>query len=252
MFLLIFGYTISGWIDFLLNVFPHITLNGEMLGIGILTVFVLAVGVHFFMAWFYENYGNPTGEAAASAKRQWRLRWSLTGLAIFILMFVTSIAMTGFMHQVAWLTNEPIVVDTTSRLLIMPSDPKGPVLEYGAADLGLDTDWDTAITIDSMNKICIALAHYQAEHGSFPKTVGTVSLQEAGISLESDLYEDIFGTPLKYTSDGQSYTLRSYGPNGILGESIKSDDIVLLMRLDDLPSLDELPVRGCQGNWIQK
>jgi len=61
-------------------------------------------------------------------------------------MFVTSIAVTGFLHQVAWLWDEPFV----------------------------KSNWDKLITSGYMVDIGTALRSYQAEHGRFPKSTGTV------------------------------------------------------------------------------
>jgi hypothetical protein len=172
-------WLIFGWIFFISDVFPHVTFNGGALGV--LTVLVLAVGVHLFMAWFYENYG------AGEVKRRWRLRWTLTGLSIFIVMFVTSIAVTGFLHQLAWLWDEPFLKSSS----------------------------DKRMTSHYMEDIGTALRSYQAEHGRFPKSTGTVDLQELGIY--NGPYKDRWGTAFQYTSGGESYILRSYGPNRILG-----------------------------------
>jgi len=186
-------WLIFGWIFFISDVFPHVTFNGGALGVGVLTVLILAVGVHLFMAWFYENYG--TGEA----KRRWRLRWSLSGLSIFIVMFVTSIAVTGFLHQVAWLWDEPFVKSSS----------------------------DKRMTSHYMEEIGTALRSYQAEHGRFPKSTGTVDLQDLGILSADGPYKDRWGTAFEYTSGGESYILRSSGPNRILGGgSGEFDDLV--------------------------
>jgi len=187
-------WLIFGWILFISDVFPHITFNGGALGVGVLTILILAFGVHSFMAWFYENYG--TGK---KAKRRWRLRWTLSGLSIFIVMFVTSIAVTGFLHQLAWLWNEPFVKSSS----------------------------DKRMTSHYMEEIGTALRSYQAEHGRFPKSTGTVDLQDLGILSADGPYKDRWGTAFEYTSGGESYILRSYGPNRILGGGRSEfDDLV--------------------------
>ncbi len=181
IFLIIFG-----WIYFITDVFPYININQNMLVVGIITVLVLAVGVHLFLSSFTEK---------------WRLRWSLTGLSLFILMFITSIALTGFVHQMTWLINGSPLTDSKINHFY---------------------------TINDMKAISVELAIYHKEQGEFPKSTNSVDLQ-VGILPYSGSFKDRWGTPFKYNSDGQSYILKSYGANRIIGGGIgQFDDIIYI------------------------
>lgn len=183
-----------GWPAFLSRILPHVTVNPVMVGEGVLLVLILGVGVHFFLSWLYENYGTP-GEGQPP-KQRWRLKWSLSGLTIFLLMFVTSISVTGFVHQTAWLATSP-----------------EPIAEY-------DRHWLGRTTSQRMRSVGATLSQCQSEHVDLPKRAEPVELQSVvfpGNCKIQGPYKDGWGTPFLYTSNGTSYVLKSYGRNRVPG-----------------------------------
>lgn len=205
-FMLLFG-----WIGFLGKAFPYITFNPLMVFEGIGTILVLILGVHFFLSWFYKNYRTSTQKLLSIQKNipsthLWQIRWTLTSVCIFILMFLTSIAMTGSIHQVAWLAHEQ-----WSKM---------------------DYRFGMTLTTRDMEELGKSLESYRVDNQHFPITSGSISLEQAGIPAPYLVtvwkpYYDSWGTPYQYTSDGHSYVLRSYGYNEILGGGTGLfDDIV--------------------------
>ncbi len=188
---------VLGWIQFLgkAHVQPHPVIVLE--GIG--TILLLGTGVHLFLSWLSTSLWQSAENS--SERRQWKWRWTGAGLAIFLLMFITSIAMTGLIHQAGWLAHEPWFKSNFTPYLVR----------------------------SNMQAIGAALGAYQVDWKHFPVTPGTVALSNAG--LPSAYYEgalsDRWHTPYYYSSDGISYVLRSYGENQVLGGGTgEFDDIV--------------------------
>jgi hypothetical protein len=112
-----------GWVSYLSRVGPQIRPDWPAVGIGIGALALFAVGLHWFMAWFYAatiaakassseaaSFGQSTGAG-------WLVRWTLSVVAIVVMMFVAGISMVGITHQVVWLANskEPLVNDSFAR-----------------------------------------------------------------------------------------------------------------------------------------
>ncbi len=192
-----------GWYAFLKTILPHVSVNPVMLGEGIAIIFVLGIGGHYFLVWLYENFGT-SGEGQA-LKQRWLLKWSFSGLTIFLLMFVTSIAVTGFIHQTVWLFTS-----------------SGPVVE---------SNWGPGspryATNRNMRQVGAALSKCQAERGSLPKQMEPVELQTVAFPGECAVpgaYKDGWGTPFMYSSNGTSYVVKSYGKNRIAGGGVGDFD----------------------------
>lgn len=102
-----------GWIRYLNRVIPLITPNWGALIVGVIGLGLLVVGVHFFLRWLYRSWNHGEVEAAI-AERKWYTRWTIVGTVLFILMFATSIAFIGTVHQLGWLikSDEPMMVSS--------------------------------------------------------------------------------------------------------------------------------------------
>src|SRR5207302_3893193 len=92
-----------GWMLYLWRAAPHWTVQSEGLLTGVACLAIFTVGLHRFMTWFYSR--RPPPEQPESAA--WRWRWTLSSVAIIVLMFVAGIAMVGVTHQSAWLVRSP-------------------------------------------------------------------------------------------------------------------------------------------------
>jgi hypothetical protein len=188
-----------GWVSFLGTVIPRIRPSIILILEGIGALLVLLIGAHLFLSWLYTNLQRPTGKMPED--HQWKIRWTFSGMSIFILMFVTSIAMTSLIHQAGWLAYEP----------------------------WLENSFTFGTVRSEMMALGTALGSYQVDWGYFPVTHGTVTLQE--VEFPAAYYEgprsDRWQNPYYYSSDGHSYVLRSYGENRVLGGGTgKFDDLV--------------------------
>ena len=89
---------VAGWITYLAQVGPRIAVSWE--GVGLLAVcLALATAVgHGFCRWLWQGTGH---------EGPWRPRWTISGLAVIVLMFAAGMAVTGVAHQAGWLIRSP-------------------------------------------------------------------------------------------------------------------------------------------------
>jgi len=87
----------TGWVGYLSRVLPHVQIawGGVAVAIACLAG-VLLIG-HRFARWLWRETG------PAAARRIWPLRWTISIVAVVVLMFVAGIASVGMTHQAAWL-----------------------------------------------------------------------------------------------------------------------------------------------------
>lgn len=188
-----------GWFTFLKKVIPHVSFDPAALVVGMLSIAFLFMAVQYFLRWFSANYGVNSEDG--QGWRKWKIGWSFAALAIFVLMFMISISLTGLIHQIKWLRDEPMV----------------------------ESSWQGMRTREKMKAAGSIIERYRVENGRFPVAVTAVSFSEIkGLEeLEPDAVFDEWGTPLQYCSDGKSYTLRSLGKNKVLGGGSDAfDDLI--------------------------
>jgi hypothetical protein len=112
-----------GWIGYLARVGPQIRPDWSAMGMGLGALALFAVGLHWFMAWFYAAAiaaKSNLSEAASFGQSNgagWLMRWTLSVVVIVVMMFVAGISMVGITHQVVWLADskEPLVNDSFAR-----------------------------------------------------------------------------------------------------------------------------------------
>ncbi|MDH3975052.1 MAG: type II secretion system protein GspG [Deltaproteobacteria bacterium] len=190
-----------GWIYYLYRVFPNIEFNIVPILEGIGAAIILTIAAHYFLAWLYKNYGR--GDVELEGERLWSLRWTLMGVGLFILMFSTSISITGLVHQTGWLL-------------------RGPMIKTAQ-------NFRPRATGTQMRIIGERLDAYYEEFKHFPLSARSVNLEDVGIpaSYYDGPDKDAWGTPFKYKSDGSSYVLKSLGRNRVPGgEEGDFDDLV--------------------------
>ena len=98
-----FGLLLFGWIAYLLQVLPRVTTNLEIALDAVVAVIFAAFGLHLIFRWWVR------GRHGESAK--WRFGWTVKITVMILLLFATSIAATGIIHQVGWLAKEEMVFD---------------------------------------------------------------------------------------------------------------------------------------------
>lgn len=192
-----------GWVYFLGKVIPYASFNPAIFIEGIIILIIFIFGVHQFLSWLTTNYHKSHNIEIDKPLKPWRLKWTIAGVSIFFLTFTISISLTGLIHEIGWLTKSPF--------------------------LNTDFNFGGNITERYLNLMGKGLEKYYAEHQHLPIVSQPVPWKE--LKIPKQYYDgpiiDQWGNPILYSSDGRSYTLRSYGKNGILGGGLdKFDDLV--------------------------
>ena len=87
-----------GWIFYFFDVVPKTQLNLELLLSSLGALLLAATGLQFFMARLF-------------VPRRWPWRWTLMWCGLLVVMFGTSIAAVGIVHQTGWLFRLPKWID---------------------------------------------------------------------------------------------------------------------------------------------
>ncbi len=89
-----------GWIVFLTRTVPRMTLNADLLGMGILCIVLILLLAHQFLGWI-------SASIAATRKVTWKWQWKWTwcGLSAALLLFFAGMAMGGMAHQIGWIAS---------------------------------------------------------------------------------------------------------------------------------------------------
>jgi hypothetical protein len=103
LFVEFIGLLLLGWLLFLSRVLPQITLNWEIAFNAGVALGLALFGLHRILCWWRKR----SDELAASP---WRFAWTVKISAMVLLLFATSIAAVGIVHQIAWLCREPRVI----------------------------------------------------------------------------------------------------------------------------------------------
>ena len=96
-----------GWISYLQRVVPQVTFNAEIAFDAAVLLALAIFGLHCVLRWWRKQQPDSPG--------QWRVAWTLKITAMVLLLFATSIAATGLVHQTGWLLNEKYLVEDGSR-----------------------------------------------------------------------------------------------------------------------------------------
>jgi hypothetical protein len=86
-----------GWALYLARVSPNVRVDSGGVLTWLICVTLFTVGLHLFLRWFYRELHVPTRAT------QWSMRWTLSLVAVVVLMFVAGIAAVGITHQTSWL-----------------------------------------------------------------------------------------------------------------------------------------------------
>ena len=94
---------VSGWATYPGRVLPQVTLNPEMILCGLGALGLALYFGHRFMTWLAENL--------KFLPSPWAFRDTASLSFLVLSMFGTSIAMTGIVHQAAWLTRTGSMIE---------------------------------------------------------------------------------------------------------------------------------------------
>lgn len=105
------GRLAVGWWSYLARVVPQVTVSGEGVLTGLLGLLLFTIGLHLFLRWFHGEILRAGGTISPSVVR-WKPRWTVSMVAVVLLMFLAGMAAAGIAHQVGWLVNSrrPLLV----------------------------------------------------------------------------------------------------------------------------------------------
>ena len=87
---------IAGWAFFIYQNITQLSFNWEMIACGVVALIMATYGFHRLVIWIRKE-------------KLWQWRWSLSIVTLMLFLFAASIAMTGIIHQSAWLVKSPML-----------------------------------------------------------------------------------------------------------------------------------------------
>lgn len=88
-----------GWVMYIGRVVPKLTIDAGSAGLFAVCLVLAAVFGQQFCAWIWR---------ANQTESRWRFKWTAIALAMILTLFAAGIAMTGVVHQTAWLAKSPV------------------------------------------------------------------------------------------------------------------------------------------------
>ncbi|MFY0562944.1 hypothetical protein ACN28E_03785 [Archangium lansingense] len=89
---------VVGWCGFLLGVLPQVTFRWGAIAETVLVGAVLGVGTHLFLRRLWR-------QLRPEDVRPWPVRWSVSLVALLVLLFCATMATVGIGHHVGWLAS---------------------------------------------------------------------------------------------------------------------------------------------------
>jgi prepilin-type processing-associated H-X9-DG protein len=170
---------LTGWFWYIREILPQVRVNWETLLSATVFTLLFTLGVHWLCRWLYRESGERNVDAPP---RRWRLRWSLAGVFLVLLMFAAGTAAVGAVHQVVFLA--------TSEQPMFKS-------------LGWDKKADEIQCTSNLRTIGRALQVYAENNdGRYPD-----SLRALAASLPEDLSSEVMICP---ASEWRSHMPMSY------------------------------------------
>ncbi|HEX4795281.1 MAG TPA: hypothetical protein VH370_15910 [Humisphaera sp.] len=98
-----------GWITFISRTARQVHFRWDLIGSAAVYAFLLIVGSQLFLRWLYREV-RATRTDANVPQTSWKWRWTLSGFAIVLLMFVSGMSVIGAIHQTTWFmrSQEPL------------------------------------------------------------------------------------------------------------------------------------------------
>ncbi|HZH78464.1 MAG TPA: hypothetical protein VEY88_20715, partial [Archangium sp.] len=91
---------VAGWSAFIGRVLPEVTFRWSAIAETVLVAGILGVGTHLFLRQLWRQLRPETAEASP-----WQVRWSVSLVALLVLLFSATMATVGIGHQVGWLAS---------------------------------------------------------------------------------------------------------------------------------------------------
>jgi hypothetical protein len=91
-----------GWVAFLNRTLVRITLNWDLIGMGLVCAGGILVIAHYFLRWLVGSIAAQRGSGG-----HWPWRWTWCGLMALGVLFLVGMAVGGAAHQIGWISNSP-------------------------------------------------------------------------------------------------------------------------------------------------
>jgi hypothetical protein len=91
---------VAGWSAFIGRVLPEVTFRWGAIAETVAVAGMLGVGTHLFLRRLWRQLRPETAEASP-----WQVRWSVSLVALLVLLFSATMATVGIGHQVGWLAS---------------------------------------------------------------------------------------------------------------------------------------------------
>lgn len=186
LFMVCVGFTVPlelafqlllGWWIFLSKNLASLDMNWEMTLCGLVALMVATWGSHRMLAWVRKGTG-------------WKWSWTLSLTSLMLMLFASSVAMTGIIHQLAWMSKERLVQSNRHRWVGNISNAKQMFL------LLVEYEEQSGKLPESLNQLeeegfisDLGLLQYQASYSKYTEPwiylgVGRRILADAGDSDE--------------------------------------------------------------------
>ena len=93
------GRLAFGWLSYPIRVFPRVTIAWAGVATCLVCLALFTIGLHRIFRWLYGEVQRAAGEV----RRPWSIRWTVSLVALVVMMFVAGISATAIVHQTGWL-----------------------------------------------------------------------------------------------------------------------------------------------------
>jgi prepilin-type processing-associated H-X9-DG protein len=95
----VLGRLAFGWLFYPARVFPRVTIVWDGVATGLVCLALFTIGLHRILKWLY----GEVQRAGSGVHRPWSIRWTVSLVALVVVMFVVGISATAVVHQTGWL-----------------------------------------------------------------------------------------------------------------------------------------------------
>lgn len=144
-------FMVFGWIPYVRRISNEVEVSTTGCVLAAIVLVMLVVVSHLFFRWFFKALQRRKCSESDQPIRAWRLHWTLSSVAITLLLFVSAIALLSIVHQVNWIVRSPVAMTGGS----------------------LHQSGRMAASRNNLHMIGRAIYRYEAENGNLPSSIKT-------------------------------------------------------------------------------
>ncbi|QDT94625.1 DUF1559 domain-containing protein [Gimesia aquarii] len=128
-------YLLAGWISHLSRLLSGLTISMERTTWFLGALIVFTVGIHFACRkWYQRNHQTHTETVSAQPDILWQKRWTLTLVAMLLMLLVSGICVISMTHQAYWMaTTDDVLINHDLRQAARNSTSKNNLKQIGLA-----------------------------------------------------------------------------------------------------------------------